>query len=225
MMRGIILPVFLAVLGSVGIPAAAQDATAPGGTTPRATSPGGAEPDRIELLRPGDAVRITVWRKPEISGEYLIAADGAIADPFYMDVAVASLPLAELVDRIRAHVSRYETAPRVLVEPLYRIAISGEVRQPNLYSLPPSTTVEQAVLMAGGLTERARANRVLLVRDDRQIEVDLTRYAEGLAGTTVRSADQIVVPLRRSIVRDYVAPASSIIAASFSIISVWLRIR
>jgi protein involved in polysaccharide export with SLBB domain len=224
-MRGFILPAVLVVLAGAGDPAAAQDVSGPVGVTSRALRQGRAEAERPELLRPGDAVRITVWRKPEISGEFLIAADGAIADPFYMDVTVAGLPLHALIDRIRAHVSHYETAPQVLVEPLYRIAISGEVRQPNLYSLPPSTTVAQAVLLAGGLTERARANRILLVRDDGAMEVDLTRHAEGLAGATLRSADQIVVPRRASILRDYVAPASSVIAASFSIISVLLRAR
>jgi protein involved in polysaccharide export with SLBB domain len=224
-MRGFIVPAVLVVLAGAGGSAAAQDVDGPVGVTSRAPRQGLTEAERAELLRPGDAVRITVWRKPEISGEFLIAADGAIADPFYMDVTVAGLPLHTLIDRIRAHVAHYETAPQVLVEPLYRIAISGEVRQPNLYSLPPSTTVAQAVLLAGGLTERARANRVLLVRDDGPMEVDLTRHAEGVAGTTLRSADQIVVPRRASILKDYVAPASSVIAASFSIINVLLRAR
>jgi polysaccharide biosynthesis/export protein VpsN len=176
-------------------------------------------------LRSGDAVRITVWRKPELSGEYLITSDGAIADPFYMEVPVAGLSLQAVIEGIRAHVARFENAPRVLVEPLYRIAISGEVRQPNLYSLAPETTVEQAVLLAGGMTERARRNRVLLVRGEQKIEVDLTRHGGGLAGTAIRSADQIVIPRRVSILRDYVVPVSSIVAASFSIINVWLRGR
>jgi protein involved in polysaccharide export with SLBB domain len=222
-MRGLIRSAALVLLAVLSDPAAAQTAGGRDEAIPLATLRSAGHADRPQLLRAGDAVRITVWRKPELSGEYLIGADGGIADPFYMDVAAAGLPLPELTDRIRAHVGRYETAPRVLVEPLYRIAISGEVRQPGLYSMPPSTTVEQAVLIAGGLTERARANRVLLVRDDTQMEVDLTRHAEVFAGTTVRSADQIVIPRRASILRDYVAPASSIIAASFSIISVLLR--
>lgn len=179
------------------------------------------EASDAEVLRPGDAVRISVWRKPEISGEYLITSDGVIANPFYMEVAVAGLPPAAVAERIRAHVAQFEIAPRVFVEPLYRIGISGEVRQPNVYSLAPETTVEQAVLIAGGMTERARADRVLLLRGEQRIELDLTRHAEGLSRTTVRSADQIVVPRRVSILREYIAPASSIIAASLSIISVW----
>jgi protein involved in polysaccharide export with SLBB domain len=182
---------------------------------------------RVEagVLNPGDAVRITVWRKPEISGEYLVTGDGVIANPFYMDVAVIGLPLAAVADRIRVHIEQFETAPRVLVEPLYRVAVSGEVRQPSLYSLSPETTVEQAVLVAGGVTERARSERIVLVRGEQQIDVDLTRHDGGLARIHVQSGDQIVVPRQRSIVRDYVAPASSIIAASFSIINVWLRVR
>lgn len=180
---------------------------------------------QADQLRPGDVVRITVWRKPEFSGEYLITSDGLIGDPFYMEVPVTGLPLPAVVEGIRSHVARFENAPRVLVEPLYRIAISGEVRQPSLYTLPPGTTVEQAVLLAGGITERAHAERVLLVRGEQQIEVDLTRHSEGIAHTTIRSADQIVVPRSSSIMRDYIAPASSIIAAAFSIVSVWLRVR
>jgi polysaccharide biosynthesis/export protein len=213
----------LAYVVALAAPLAAQNATVP--ECPTSEAPSTLDSETREWLRPGDAVRINVWRKPEISGEYLIAADGVIADPFYMDVSAAGLPLPELVDRIRAHIARFETAPQVLVQPLYRIAISGEVRQPNLYSLPPATSVEQAVLSAGGITERARADRVLLVRGEQTIQVDLTRPGEGWAGTPVRSADQIVVPRRVSILRDYVAPASSLVAASFSIISVLLRAR
>jgi hypothetical protein len=66
---------------------------------------------------------------------------------------------------------------------------------------------------------------VLLVRGEQTIHVDLTRPGEGWSGTAIRSADQIVVPRRVSILRDYVAPASSLVAASFSIISVLLRAR
>ena len=35
------------------------------------------------VLTPGDSVRIVVWRKPEFSGDFVIAPDGTITHPLF----------------------------------------------------------------------------------------------------------------------------------------------
>src|SRR5690349_4287754 len=35
------------------------------------------------VLAPGDSVRVVVWRKPELSGDFIIAPDGSITHPLY----------------------------------------------------------------------------------------------------------------------------------------------
>jgi protein involved in polysaccharide export with SLBB domain len=172
----------------------------------------------VPVLQAGDVVRITVWRKPELSGEFQVLPSGAIGDPFFMSVQVAGVPLPSATARIRAQVEQIETNPSVLVEPLYRVIVGGEVRQPNLYLLAPPMTVMQAIVQAGGQTERARRDRIRVVRNGTAAEWPASRaFAEQL-----RSGDQIFVDRQQSVMREYVLPAIGV-AGSLASILRWLR--
>jgi protein involved in polysaccharide export with SLBB domain len=59
-----------------------------------AQSPAPAADGTNGALNPGDVVRITVWRKPELSGDFIIAGDGSVSHPLYRDVRVTGMPLA-----------------------------------------------------------------------------------------------------------------------------------
>lgn len=175
------------------------------------------------VLSPGDAIRITVWRKPELSGEFFVAADSSIAHPFYSELKVVGIPVVEATERVRSFVERYETTPRVLVEPLFQVMVLGEVSNPQLYTLRPEVTVAQAVGLAGGATGRGRLDRARLVRGGEVFIINLTLPDGGLAQAPIRSGDQIVIPRRRDWFREYVAPAGSIIAALTTIVSILTR--
>jgi protein involved in polysaccharide export with SLBB domain len=97
--------------------------------------------------------------------------------------------------------------------PLFRVIMAGEVQKPNVYTLPPSTTVSQAVALAGGGTERGRLNRVQVFRQGKVFIVDLTRPDASGAQMRTRSGDQITVPRRGSSFRDIIGPLSSVVAA------------
>jgi protein involved in polysaccharide export with SLBB domain len=201
----LVRPALFAAACLVSIPAAAQSADPP------------------PVLAPGDAVRITVWRKPELSGEFVVSPDSTVGHPFYSDVKVAGVELPVAQDRIRRYVAQYESNPRVLVEPLLRVTVGGEVRQPNLYTLRPETTVSQAVAMAGGATDRGRLERVRLLRDGTETLVDLTRPETAVSRMRIRSGDEILVTRRGATARDYVAPAAAVVAALASFLNILLR--
>jgi polysaccharide export outer membrane protein len=201
----------------------------------KAPSPGGASAPRPEasvpapaadlaMLRPGDVVRINVWRKEELTGEFQIAADGTIRHPYYREVQVVGVPLEVAEERVRSFLERYEANPLFVMEPMFHVAVSGEVRQPRLYALSPEMTITQAIAMAGGPTERGRADRVVLLRDGRRMEIDLNRPESAEAQIPVRSGDQITVE-RRTIVREYVAPVASVAGAAAAILNIILRYR
>ena len=175
------------------------------------------------VLRPGDVVKISVWRKPELSGEFSVAADGSIADAFYSEVNVAGVPLNTATERVRQYVARIESMPRVWVEPLFRVTVGGEVRNPNLYSLSRETTISQAVAQAGGATPQGRLDRVRLVRGGESQLLDLTDPASPLAETPIRSGDQILIGRSSNFFREYVAPASSVVAAMGVILNIILK--
>ena len=186
------------VAAGAAAPVAAQDAPLP------APAP---------TLAPGDAVRITVWRKEELSGEVEVSADSTLAHPLYRGIRAVGIPFPELEARIRARLLDFETNPQFVVQPLLRVAVGGEVRQPNLYAVGPEVTVLQALALAGGLSDRGRIDRVQLVRGGVSQVLDLTRPETGSTLVTVRSGDQIFVQRRRDVFREYVAPVASIVAA------------
>jgi polysaccharide export outer membrane protein len=176
-------------------------------------------------IKPGDVVRVTVWRKPELSGEFEVGADGTIRHPLYQTIEVAGVPLPTAESRLRSFLQQYETNPSFILEPLFRVTVGGEVRMPNVYTLSSEATVAQAVAQAGGFTERSMVRRVRLYRGNQELFVDLTRPDDGLAQQPIRSGDQIVVDRQRSVFREYVAPVASIAGAIAAIVSVYIRTR
>jgi len=189
-----------------------------------AQSPAAAAASPSSTLNPGDLVRITVWRKPELSGDFVIAGDGTVSHPLYRGVRVTGILLAAVEARLRDFLGTLEENPQFVVEPLIRVAVAGEVRQPNLYNLRPETSLAQAVAIAGGTTERGRRDRLRLVRDNREVVVDLRRPDQSGAGMLVRSGNQIVVERQRA-AWDVVGPIVSILGATAAIVSVYLYHR
>lgn len=175
-----------------------------------------SRPDPAPTLNPNDAVRIVVWRKPELTGEFRVGTDGTLQHPVYQDVRVVGVPLPEVRQRLRTVLERFETAPEFVVEPLFGVFTGGEVRQPNLYLLPAATTVSQAVAQAGGPLPSGRLDRVVVLRDGTRRVLNLTGDRQDLR-ERVQSGDQIMVSRRRNIFRDIIAPVASLAAASASI--------
>ncbi|TME93086.1 MAG: hypothetical protein E6I52_24820 [Chloroflexi bacterium] len=167
------------------------------------------------VLRPGDVLRITVWRQPDFSGEYAINPDSTVAHPLLQAVRVAGVPLSVVRTRLRDFLLAYEQTPRFVVEPVYPVVVAGEVRAPGLVSLPRGTPLSQAVARAGGPTERGRLDRVTLLRGGRSYSLNLLSDDLRTAVMPIASGDQIFVARRRdfNIVRDVFSPVASVAAA------------
>jgi len=177
------------------------------------------------LLRPGDVLRITVWRQPEFSGEFAINPDSTVAHPLLQAVRVGGVPLSVAKGRLRDFLSSYEQNPRFVVEPLYPVVAAGEVRQPGLLSVPRGTTLSQAVARAGGPTERGRLDHVQLVRGGRAYVLNLLSQDQRVATMPVTSGDQLFVGRRGdfNLVRDVLGPAASLAATVAAVVAVTRR--
>ena len=175
------------------------------------------------VLSPGDQVRIVVWENAGMSGEFEVSADGTIAHPLYREVRVAGLPLPEVEAGVRRVVQTFEENPQLLVEPLFRVSVTGEVRQPNVWVLRPEATLLQAIARSGGPTERGRLDRVHLVRGGREQVLDLSRPELGHGRLPVRSGDQLSVERRNNVFRDYLGPAASLVAAAAAVARLFIK--
>ena len=132
-----------------------------------------ARPPLDPALRPGDVLRINVWRHPELSGDFVVAPDSSLVDPVYQGVKVAGQPLYVVRDRLRGVLSTYEQSVPFVLEPLFPVTVAGEVRQPNLYRLPEGTTFAQAIAQAGGPNELGQLNKVNVIRRDSTMTINL----------------------------------------------------
>ncbi len=188
--------------------------------------PAGAQEPRARaeqsVLTPGDSVRIVVWRKPEFSGDFVVAADGTITHPLFRGVQVAGLPFATAEANLRAFLSRFEENPQFVLEPLIRVAVLGEVTRPLVFAGRPETTIGEALARAGGTTQNGARNRVRVLRlqpngQQQELVVDLADPNSSEGTFPVRSGDQIVVDRRKSFFRDILVPALTIFGSIASV--------
>jgi polysaccharide export outer membrane protein len=75
---------------------------------------------------------------------------------------------------------------QVVVPRAQQVFISGQVRSPGAYNVPSGSTVMQAIILAGGLTERGTYRGVKILRDGKEVKNVKNE-------TPVRPGDTIVV--------------------------------
>ncbi len=122
------------------------------------------------LVEAEDILNIKVFDEPDLSiEEARVSSEGTVALPLLGDVVVAGLTTAQIAARVEALLADgYLKKPRVSVSiDEYRpVFVNGEVKKPGGYSYQEGLTVQKAVVLAGGFTERASRSKITLVRED-----------------------------------------------------------
>jgi polysaccharide export outer membrane protein len=152
------------------------------------------------VLRPGDAVRLLIWREEEFSGEFTVAQDGSVVLPRLGRQEVMSETPDALRKRWLEEYGRYLRNPSIEITFLRRVTVLGAVREAGLKHVDPTMTIAQALALAGGTTPDGATDRIVLMRDGEPIQTvsERTRIAE----TPLRSGDQLFVPERSWVSRN-----------------------
>jgi polysaccharide export outer membrane protein len=203
-----LLPLALLALAA---PAAAQAQPAEDASAPAAL---GDDP-----ARPGDVVRVRIWREPDLSGDFPVEEDGVVVLPRLGRVDVSGETPARLRTSISARYIAFLQHSSVSVTVLRRVQIAGAVRNPGLYPVDATMTVADALALAGGATPQGRPNTVQLVRGGRRISGRLTPD-QPLAGSALRSGDQLFVPERSFISRNATVVSAALTAGVTLLITV-----
>jgi polysaccharide export outer membrane protein len=145
-------------------------------------------------LRPGDALRVRIWREPDLSGEFTIDESGVVTLPKLGAVRAVDESVGALKTRIISSYATYVTQP-VEVTPVLRVRVLGAVKTPGIYKVEPAMTLADAIALAGGTTSTGSDKRIRLIRDGRTLDVALTPDAT-LADSPLRPGDQVYVPER-----------------------------
>lgn len=192
--RAVCLASWVMVAGSaIGNPARAQTPPPPPVTQDTVAQ------RSVGALRPGDVLKIAVFRDKELTGEYPIDARGYVQIPGLGVIKAAGLDPTEVTDRLRlALVERGFARPEISVQPLIRVSVLGEVRSPNVYPVDPGTSLLQLLTVAGGPTDRARLQDTRVIRDGHAFRVDMEGGLRGsAAGRVVLYSNDVVVVGRK----------------------------
>ncbi|WP_221075685.1 polysaccharide biosynthesis/export family protein [Agarivorans aestuarii] len=114
-------------------------------------------------LGPGDVINIKVYGEEDLSMELLINNSGKIDYPYLGRLSVSGATSQELKQTIQTGLKGdYLIQPKVAVNIVqYRqIFINGEVENPGGYAYQPGLTIEKAIALAGGFTERASKTNI-----------------------------------------------------------------
>lgn len=117
------------------------------------------------ILDAGDKIRILVYDEPDLTVELFITDDGKINFPLVGSVYVTGKTTRQVQNLIHNGLKGdYLLNPSVQVDivtyrPFY---IHGEVRRPGAYPYQPGLTVDQAVALGGGFTERASTSKMYI---------------------------------------------------------------
>ena len=135
----------------------------------------------------------------QLEGKFPVESNGRVHLPVIGAVDVAGKRTEVVQAELRNRLGAEQQQAVIVIEPLFAVAINGEVRVPNVYDFHPGQTAFDAITRAGGYTEMAEQKKVLLVRagDARLLEAgSANALAAILAQTPLQSGDRIQVNRR-----------------------------
>ena len=158
------------------------------------------------IIGNGDILQISTWKEPDLSvKEVKVRLDGKITFPLVNDIKAAGLSTMALKKELETQLASYVESPIVTVMLLQAVSqryyVLGEVKQVGEYPINKKLTVMQAFAVAGGFTEWASKNEILLLRQlNGKEKIFRIKYKDILKGKSldnnflIQADDTIVVP-------------------------------
>ena len=157
------------------------------------------------LVEAGDLLGIVVWKNEELSDDYIVRPDGKITIPLIGDIIASGMKTDNISLQIELKLKEFIDSPFVTV--IVRNAASnlvyvlGEVRNPGVYRIQGSLTVLQVIALAGGFSEFANREKMVLIRQEKGIQKkfnfsfkNIIRSPEGGGNILLMRGDTLVVP-------------------------------
>lgn len=154
-----------------------------------------AGPAPANRLAPGDAVRIRVWREPDLSGDFVVDDSGRVVLPRLGQRTVTAASPETLRQQLVAEYSRFLQNPAIEVTLLRKVTVLGAVNKPGVYSVEHTASLFDVIAMAGGVSSIGVSDRLVLTRRGQRSELRLNKVADASA-LQPQSGDQLFIPER-----------------------------
>jgi len=118
-------------------------------------------------LSAGDEISITVFGEPDLTLSEKIDQNGLLNYPLLGALQASGMTANELENSITGKLKgKYLVDPdvRVSVAEYRQVYLNGEIGSPGGYSFKPGMTLDNVIALAGGYTETASKERVILTR-------------------------------------------------------------
>jgi polysaccharide export outer membrane protein len=175
------------------------------GDRPNAPSPKPVDEDYI--IGPSDVLAINVWKDTELSRTVPVRPDGKISLPLIGELQVSGLTALKVqrvvAERLKEYISNPEVTVIVQEVKSRTYVVLGKVLKPGSYQLEKPTTVLEAIAMAGGFLDFAKASKVYIIRptgngsSSDTLHFDYKKVIKGHnpeQNVELKSGDTIIVP-------------------------------
>lgn len=146
-----------------------------------AESEGMSYSDGDYVIGPQDVLEITVWGNQDLSGKMPVGLDGKISYQFLGEVKAAGLSPAGLARKLtKLLADGYIVNPQVTVKVAeyksQKVFVMGEVNKPGTVYLTKRTSVVEAISQAGGPTDAADSEIIIVKQGGGEVKVNNGEY-------------------------------------------------
>jgi polysaccharide export outer membrane protein len=139
-------------------------------------------------LSPGDVIKLTFPAASDLNQSQKIRADGKVSLPLVGEVTAAGKKLLDFQNELTGlYKSQLRNSDVVvtLESATATVVVSGYVNKPGKFSFDRPTTVFQAIMEAGGVSEYGSLSNVHLVRIvNRQQRTQILNIKDAMSGRT-----------------------------------------
>ena len=165
-------------------------------------------PDSGYMLDVGDVIQIQLVGPNDYIEDFLINPDGSISLPDIGKIVIAGLTLNDASQIIKSKVNSAFIGSEAFINLTeirdVNILVTGNARNPGIYTLTGNSNILHALFAAGGISEFGSLREINLVRDNSVIEsldiYDLLIEGQYNLKKRLRSGDVIFVEAKKNIV-------------------------
>ena len=121
------------------------------------------------ILNSDDVVSVYVYDEPDLSlDNERVSNLGSITMPLVGTVVVKGLSVTQAEEKIEGlYKGDYLKNPdvRIVIDEYRQFFVNGEVKKPGAFSFRKGMTVQRAITLAGGFTERASKSDITLIEE------------------------------------------------------------
>ncbi|SMF18456.1 polysaccharide biosynthesis/export family protein [Pseudobacteriovorax antillogorgiicola] len=112
-----------------------------------------------------DVIEMKVAGQPDYNGNYVISQSGVLNLPLTGSIQARGMTERQLLRVLEGRLRNYIKNPVITLSIIsyesYKVFISGTVRNPGVFIFKESTTIVQAIAVAGGLTPLSNGEIIL----------------------------------------------------------------